>query len=111
MLKPLDKLNLTNQQRFDNVMVHHWIAVDPDTGATLTRSFGRTKYGDVRCTLILPKKTPVEAGGWWEAASSGWDLHNETRKFIQAWNFEEAVELANKKLARMLKKLGRATVS
>ena len=65
MLKPLDKLNLTNQQRFDNVMVHHWIAVDPDTGATLTRSFGRTKYGDVRCTLILPKKTPVEAGGWW----------------------------------------------
>lgn len=78
-----------------------WVALDPETGAQLSVSYGRSKYGNApKYYLILPNKSVEERGGLF--ASYDWD--NEGRKVFRAWTEEEAIEIGNQKLAKMVAK-------
>ena len=53
-----------------------------------------------RYVLILPNKSVEERGGLF--FNSDWN-YPTGRKFLRAWSTAEAIEIANVKLAKMLK--------
>lgn len=75
-----------------------WVAIDIESGAQLSMSHGRTSKTP-KYILVLPNKSVEERGGLF--ASYDWD-YPHGRKFLRAWTVEEAIEIANVKLAKML---------
>lgn len=75
-----------------------WVAIDPESGAQLSVSHGRTSKAP-KYILILPNRSVEARGGLF--ASYDWD-YPRGRKFLRAWTVEEAIEIANVKLAKML---------
>jgi len=77
-------------------MIRGWDAIDPDSGAHLSASNGRTSRAP-KYILILPNK-PVQERGLF--GPSDWD-YPHGRKFVRAWSLKDAIELANEKLRKM----------
>lgn len=96
-LQPIADLGLTDSERLGAIF-KRWCAIDPETGAFLSASNGRTKYGDTKYILILPTKTPAERGGLF----ADYDWTEKDRKRIRAWSLSEAIEIANKRLEKMV---------
>lgn len=98
MLQPSDAFN-TND-RFA-MLIKGWVALDPETGAQLSVSYRRIKYGNApRYYLIVPNKSVQERGGLF--TSYDWD--DDGRKVFRAWTEQEAIEVGNRKLAKILAK-------
>lgn len=74
-------------------------AYDPDTGAYLTASDGRSRYAPKWFLFYADSDRDGE-----------WRPYGEWRTIFRAWSFEEALMLANQKLARLVAK-GRAHVT
>lgn len=98
MLIPISQLNREDASFQFTAMLRGYCAICLETGAHLSRSRGRTSKAP-KYTLILPNKSIEERGGIF--ANYDWD-YPTGRKFVRAWSDEEAIELANKKLERML---------
>jgi hypothetical protein len=77
-----------------------WNALDPDSGAFLFRTNGRGKGGLPTYVLIKPNKTVAVRGGLFTPYQ--WD-YPTGRKFIRAWTLEEAIEIGNQRLAKMMR--------
>ncbi len=108
MLQLVRYLNLAAEERLAAAW-HGWWALDPESGAFLSRAGGRTKAGGrVRWVLIVPNQTPAERGGLF--AGYDWDFPAGCR-FIFAPTEDQATEAANRKLPRMLQHLGKAEKS
>lgn len=75
-----------------------WVAIDPESGAQLSVSHGRTSKAP-KYILVLPNRSVEERGGLF--ATYDWD-YPDGRKFLRAWTTKEAIEIANVKLAKML---------
>lgn len=75
-----------------------WVAIDPESGAQLSVSHGRTSKAP-KYILILPNRSVEARGGLF--ASYDWD-YPRGRKVLRAWTVKEAIEIANVKLAKML---------
>lgn len=76
-----------------------WCAICRETGAFLIASAGRPKTGNRRkYILIVPNETIAERGGLFGDYTWG----EKSRKFLRADSDEEAIILANEKLAYML---------
>ena len=75
-----------------------WCAIDLESGAHLSMSHGNTSKAP-RYVLILPNRSVEARGGLF--ASYNWD-YPRGRKFLRAWTVEEAIKIANVKLAKML---------
>lgn len=88
---------LSDQDRM-NALWKDWVAVDPVTGAHLSRLNGRTRKAP-RYVLILPNKSVEERGGLFGPYE--WD-YPQGRKFVRAWTVQEAIEQADAKLIKML---------
>jgi len=78
-------------------MIRGWDAIDPDSGAHLSSSHGRSSRAP-KYILILPNK-PVQERGLF--GPSDWD-YPQGRKFVRAWSLKDAIEAANVKLAKMM---------
>lgn len=100
-LRPMSEAGLSEADRFA-ALIKGWSAVCPVTGAFLSASHGRTKRGDTKYVLILPTETPAERGGLF----AKYEWNDEDRKFIRAYSEAEAIEIANKRLEKMLKVRG-----
>jgi hypothetical protein len=101
MLQPISQL--TPEQRIDALISRpNWVAVCKETGAHLSVSQGRSRYGSGRKYILILPKAPGKLFDYGE-----WD--NEDRKMFKAHSLTEAVETANEKLEKMLAK--RATVT
>ena len=96
MLKPISELPTEDERIY--AWMAGWTAVDPDSGAMLSRSNGRSSQAP-KYFLILPNKSVQERGGLF--AKYDWDFP-QGRKIVRAWSGVEAIELANAKLAKML---------
>ncbi len=99
MLLPITKCALSETDKIAALLLRSWRALDVESGAFLSRTHGRGKYGLPKYILILPNKTPEERGGL--LARYEWD-YPKGRKFIRAWTEEEAIESANARLKKML---------
>lgn len=88
--------------RFNFILARpFWDAVCPETGAILSRGYGRVKSGNApKYTLILPNKSLEERGGIFG------DIHfnDNERKQFRAWSLSEAIRIGNEKLEKMLEK-------
>lgn len=82
-------------------LLRGWEAIDIETGAHLGQTHGLGKGGLPTFILILPDRTPNERGGLFN--DPDW-TYPTGRKRIRARTLREAIELANKKLEKMLKK-------
>lgn len=81
-----------------DMMIRGWIAVDPESGASLSVSHGRTSKAP-KYTLIVPKRAPITkreifVGYEWDASG---------RKVIRAWTTAEAIAEAERKLSLILR--------
>lgn len=100
MLTKIADLGLDVSERFDYLM-RGWDAVDPETGAYLRRSCGRSKYGNLTFRLILDHETPAERGGLLGAAQRVFAFERST---IRAWSLDQALEIAAQRLPRLVKR-------
>lgn len=99
MLKRIGELDLTRGEVFTAYM-RGWIAIDPESGAFLHATDGRTSKAP-KYILILPNKSVDERGG---LLSTDMDFdYPSGRKIVRAWDAGEAIEAANVKLQKMLK--------
>ncbi len=96
MLIPISELPTEDERIY--AWMAGWTAVDPISGAMLSRSNGRSSKAP-KYILILPNKSVEERGGLF--TKHDWD-YPQGRKFVRAWSGAEAIELANAKLAKML---------
>jgi hypothetical protein len=80
-------------------MLQGLVAIDLESGARLCKSHGRTSKAP-KYILVLPNKSIEERGGLF--AHYEWD-YPHGRKFVRSWGTSTAIELANVKLAKMLK--------
>ncbi len=80
------------------IMIGSLVAIDPETGAKLKISLGRTS-GAQKYILILPLLTVAERGGLFAPA----DFSPRERKRFRAETTAEAIEIANAKLVKLLK--------
>lgn len=103
MIRPISEAELTSGERL-SAFFNQWIGICTETGAFLRRSNGSSAAG-VRFLLILPNKSPADRGGLLKPYE--WS-YPHGRKFISAWSDDEAIDLANKKLAKMIIKLSEA---
>lgn len=100
MLQRICRLNLTHDERLTNVLRYHFIAICPESGAFMARTSGNPQTGNApKYVLILPNKSVKERGGL--LTDYEWD-YPHGRKFIRAWTVDDAIEIANDKLAKML---------
>jgi hypothetical protein len=95
MLKPISEL--PEEDRFKALMLG-WVAVDPDNGAHLFRTNGRTMTAP-KYILILPSKSVQERRSLFR--DSDFD-YPHGRKIVRAWSDEEAITDANERLPKML---------
>lgn len=89
---------LSDPQHKLNAMLRGWDAVDPDSGAVLQASHGRSRNAP-RYVLTLPNRTVEQRGGLFTDFEVDYP---QGRKFVRAWTLQEAIDAANKKLAKML---------
>lgn len=97
MLTPIEKL-VADQFL---LLFTYYDAIDTESGATLQRTNGRGKGGLPKYVLILPNEKPATDTDWAKYRHGSWEYSN--RKFIRAWTFAEALEIANSRLAKMCK--------
>lgn len=95
MLQPIEQLIPNAVHR----LFCRYDAIDPESGATLQRTNGRGKGGLPKYILILPNDKPAPDTDWAKYRMGEWEDSN--RKFIRAWTWQEALEQANTKLAKM----------
>lgn len=99
MLKPTDQL--PEQDRF-NAWMLGWVAVDTESGAYLFCTAGRSRSMTApKYILILPRKPLEERRSLFH--DKDWD-YPHGRKIVRAWSDEEAIQLAESKLAKMLER-------
>ena len=79
----------------------HYDAIDTESGAIFFRTNGRGKGGLPKYILILPNEKPAPDTVWTQYRHGSWEYSN--RKFIRAWTFQEALEIANQKLSKLLR--------
>lgn len=94
MLQPIEQLIPDPVHR----LFCRFDAVDPDTGAFLWQTNGRGKGGLPTWILILPNETVAERGGLF---SKDYTWEYENRKRFRAWSLAEAIEIGNRRLAKM----------
>ena len=98
MLQPSE--TFSTNDRFA-MLIKGWVALCPETGAQLSVSRGRSKYGNApKYYLIVPNKTVEERGGLF----SSYDWADEGRKVFRAWTEAEAIKIGNEKLVKILAK-------
>lgn len=84
----LEKANLTAAERFQNLFAGKIvIAIEPDTGVKLVVSRGRRRRGSAPNYILIVRAS--------------------CNPRIRAWTDEEAIELANARLAKMRSKIAR----
>lgn len=96
MLIPISQLSQDDQL---TAMLRGLVAIDTESGAMLFASHGRSSKAP-KYVLVLPNKSIEERGGLF--ARYDWD-YPKGRKFVRSWGTDTAIELANVKLAKMLK--------
>lgn len=77
----------------------YWTAFDLEHGARLMRSAGRGKGGLNKYVLLLNGKAYADIHDLYAER-----LNFTRRAFIRAWHDAEALELANARLAKLLRK-------
>lgn len=99
MLQPIEQIE-TDQIKLMSIYLRlpNWVAVDPDTGAFMAASNGRTRSGITRYWLIKPNEPLAERGMF-----GNYTWSDGGRKSLRAWSLAEAIEIGNKKLAAMTK--------
>lgn len=94
MLVKVTKSGLSEAEIFKAVFVWRWSAVDVETGARLSCSNGRPKYGNARkWFLILPGD-----GKLWDSRVKA------ERAIFRAESEEEAIRIGNEKLPKLIQR-------
>ena len=97
MLKPIAEL--PEQDRF-NAMMLGWVAVDPESGAYLFRTYGPNQgLTAPKYILILPDEPVAQRRSLFASCAF---VYPYGRKVVRAWTDEEAIADANGRLPRML---------
>jgi hypothetical protein len=97
MLKPISSFDPDVRLA---ALFRSWAAIDPESGAFLSRSRGNAKYGFTHYVLILPKESLAERGGYFGKYT--WD--EQERKRLRAYSDDEALAIANDRLTKLLAK-------
>jgi hypothetical protein len=97
MLTPTSEL--PEQERFDAWGLG-WTAIDPDSGAYLFRTNGRSRTTTLpKYILILPRKSVADRRSLFH--DTAWD-YPHGRKIVRAMTDEEAIVIANERLIKMM---------
>lgn len=103
MLKDLNEIGfdeISQEERLWNSLSGNFLAIDMETGAFLVRSDGRSKSGRApRFWLFLPVKFERQLLFSYRNASADY------RAEFRSGSIREAIEIANQKLPRLIKKL------
>lgn len=105
MLVPIEKSSLSDVDKISAVCIWGWIAIDVETGAYMGRSYGRCKGGLTKFYVILPHETPAERGGFLKPRQVPFARE---RSVIRAYDESDALEVANKRLPQLVKRVEKA---
>jgi hypothetical protein len=94
MLVEIKESSLSDSEKITGAFLRRYYAVDTETGAHLSRSYGRSKSGNgPKWFLILPLD-----GQLFDSRASC------ERATFRAWGLSEAIAIANEKLPKLLKR-------
>jgi len=97
MLKPISEL--PEDDHFKAMMLG-WVAVDPESGAYLFSTNGRSKSLTApKYILILPDEPIADRRSLFTNCSFGYPYG---RKIVRAWSDEDAIAAANGRLPKMI---------
>lgn len=92
-------LNETN--KIGANMIKGWLAVDTENFAFIKQTAGRGKGGLPKFYMVVPCTKPEKLE---DALKFGYNIGNQELSIIRAWTLQEAIEIANKRLPKLLKK-------
>ena len=101
MLVKISQSNLSDVDKVGVAAIRGWDAVDLDNFAYLLQTNGRGKYG-------LPKfilSVYVEHPETFEDTLKAYADYARIYSTIRAWSLDEAIEVANRRLPRLLKRV------
>lgn len=100
MLVPISKSSLSDTDKFGVSFIRGWDAVDVENCVYLKKTAGRGKYGLPKFLLIVPDPKPAQLTDIFQAYS----YHDYVRSVIRAWSLDEAIQIANQRLPKLLKR-------
>jgi len=100
MLVPISKSSLSDTEKIGVAMIRSWDAVDVENVVYLKQTAGRGKYGLPKFLLIAPDPKPAQFSDILQA----YCYPDFVRSVIRAWSLDEAIEIANQRLPKLLKR-------
>lgn len=100
MLVPISKSSLSDTDKIGVAMIRGWDAVDVENVAYLKQTAGRGKYGLPKFLLIAPDPKPAQ----FTEILQAYCYPDFVRSIIRAWSLSEAIDIANQRLPKLLKR-------